>query len=121
MLAKHYYIAEFLSVPKSVTVNDGESLSFTCVIANVTISQWFLNNTPVNSVLQRDNYVLWSDCNSGKVYCGGTLFIKHTDKSLNGTQVYCQVVCNDLNVTLSPPATIIGEQLSNCLQYRQCS
>ena len=92
-----------------MTVNDGESVSFSCVLPNSSVNQWFINHFPVSAELAQENYVLWSGCNNGKVFCGGTLFIKHVNKSLSGSQVYCQVVCENNSVVKSKPATITGE------------
>ena len=99
-----------------MSVSDGDSLSFSCVLANRTISQWYIDSKPVSSVLSVDNYVLWKGCSRNKLFCGGTLFIKQATRELNESTVSCQVLhetCNGQNATLSPSATIIGK----CIEF----
>jgi hypothetical protein len=105
---------EFVSVPpESVVVRDGESLSLSCVVADMKINEWFIDGLLASSVLPDGNYVIWTGCTDvAGTYCGGTLFIKHVSKSLSGRNVSCQVAhlpCNGDNVTMSPPTVITAE------------
>ena len=99
-----------------MVVSEGESASFSCVLAELSVNEWFINGTDINATvsishsLSHDNYAYWSGCTHGS--CGGTLFVKSVDESLNGSYIMCQVIhdtCNEKNASMSRPALIIGE------------
>lgn len=101
-----------MSSPKSAFVKVGDSVSFSCVVPNRTISHWYVNNKSVGHALGSGNFVMWTGCKESPKYCGGTLFIKHATMDLNGSNISCQVLhetCGDKNVSLSKSAMLIGE------------
>ena len=108
------FFPDFMSLPESVKVRVGDSISFSCVIANRQISAWYLDDKPLSN---NNTYVLWDGCARENKYCGGTLFIKHASEQMNMSNVSCLVLhetCNGRNVTQSPPATIIGKYYKCC-------
>ena len=113
-----------MSTPESVTVDVGQSVSFSCVLTSLqlNISQWYINNKTARAELNGHNYVMWGGCHSSG--CGGTLFITNITKDMNESVVCCQVLhdtCNGRNVTLSKSATIIGNSLIIIIEvYNTC-
>lgn len=125
--------AEFIEHPKSVVVTVGENASFSCIV-NGPLEEWFINgNVPI--IRSGIPHMKWSGCTSGDpMHCGGTLFIKKVDLSLNGTNVSCSAAYRSCDsdsrkVEMSRLATIIGKSklphdiictsyyLSLCLRY----
>ena len=97
------------------TVEEGSSVTFSCVVLNSSISHWYINNKTARHFFKANSYSEWGGCTKEPYFCGRTLFIKNTTLEMSQCKISCQVLWGEHNVTLSKPAILIGEIYTNYL------